>query len=401
MQVLAILGDSWRLLLSRKLFWITLAINLLIVLVYGSIGFTEKGVSLGFGLWTVESDTYRLGAPIARDLYTGILSAVIVSLWLTWIAVALGLVSTSSIFPDFLADGAVDMVLSKPLSRSKVFFVKYLGSLLFAFLQVAVFCVGSFLCIGFRLDRWEWGLFMAVPLVVLVYSYLYSIVALVGVITRSAIAAILLTGVFWLLLFAVSSGEQVANRFRIGFTLATERLEAAETRRQAKLDELAAKGENSDNSNLYERTRGLLEATRKDLAAARENLATAETWHGAFLATYTALPKTQATAALLQRFIKYDTAQSLGDLFADMQRKSVERELSQMDQADEDAEPNANDPAARRRRRLEEQRGEIDVANRLAEDEHGRSVWWVIGTSIGFEVVVLLFAAWIFSRRDF
>jgi hypothetical protein len=30
-----------------------------------------------------------------------------------------------------------------------------------------------------------------------------------------------------------------------------------------------------------------------------------------------------------------------------------------------------------------------------------RSVAWIVGTSLGFEVVVLALAAWIFSRRDF
>jgi ABC-type transport system involved in multi-copper enzyme maturation permease subunit len=402
MQTAAILLDSWRLLMSRKLFWITLAINLLIVLVYGSIGFTPTGVSIGFGLWTIESDVYRLGAPIAKDLYTGILSAVIVSLWLSWVAVALGLVSTASIFPDFLADGAVDMVLARPLSRTKVFLVKYLGSLLFALLQVAVFCVGSFLCLGLRLDRWEWGFFVAIPLVVLVYSYLYCIVALVGVLTRSAIAAILVTGLFWLLLFAVSSGEQIAQRFRVGYEIQLERIEATLDRRQQRLDALAAEGKTSANSDEYERFRGLVQVSmeaREDVSA---NLATATSWHNAFWWTYTGLPKTQATTALLQRAINYETNQSLTGIFTDMQRQSLDRELGPANAIDDDGDaPTGNDPADRRRRRLEERRQELSIEERMAELERARSAWWVIGTSLGFQIVVLGLAAWVFSRKDF
>ena len=30
-----------------------------------------------------------------------------------------------------------------------------------------------------------------------------------------------------------------------------------------------------------------------------------------------------------------------------------------------------------------------------------RSPWWIVGTSLGFEVVVMGLAAWIFCRRDF
>jgi hypothetical protein len=30
-----------------------------------------------------------------------------------------------------------------------------------------------------------------------------------------------------------------------------------------------------------------------------------------------------------------------------------------------------------------------------------RPIWWIVGTSLGFEAVVLAVAAWIFCRRDY
>jgi hypothetical protein len=40
-------------------------------------------------------------------------------------------------------------------------------------------------------------------------------------------------------------------------------------------------------------------------------------------------------------------------------------------------------------------------AQKLDQTMKSRSLWWVIGTSLAFEAVVLLLAAWSFCRRDF
>ena len=41
------------------------------------------------------------------------------------------------------------------------------------------------------------------------------------------------------------------------------------------------------------------------------------------------------------------------------------------------------------------------VQKRIQEQVNKRPVWWVVGTSLGFEAVVLLGAGWMFARRDF
>jgi hypothetical protein len=38
---------------------------------------------------------------------------------------------------------------------------------------------------------------------------------------------------------------------------------------------------------------------------------------------------------------------------------------------------------------------------KLHAEMNGRSVDWIVGTSVGFEGVVLALAAWIFCRRDY
>ena len=56
-----------------------------------------------------------------------------------------------------------------------------MGGLLFVVLQTTVFAVGSYLIFGIRGGQWRPSLFMMIPLIVLLYSYLFCVCVLIGV----------------------------------------------------------------------------------------------------------------------------------------------------------------------------------------------------------------------------
>ena len=118
MQTTALLVDSFRMMVARRLFWITLAINLLVVLVYGSLGSNQDGLSVLFGAFTLDIPIFAHDSEMYRSLIQLIFSGFLVPIWLAWIATILALVTTTSVFPDFQEEGAIDIVLSKPISRA-------------------------------------------------------------------------------------------------------------------------------------------------------------------------------------------------------------------------------------------------------------------------------------------
>src|SRR5262249_7835734 len=126
-----------------------------------------------------------------------------VGFWFTWLASLLALISTAGIFPDFLASGSIDLFLAKPLSRLRLFFTKYMAGLLFVLLQVTLFTILCFFILGFRAGVWEPGLFLAIPLILLFFSYLFCICVLLGTLTRSTIAALMITLLVWFGIWAV------------------------------------------------------------------------------------------------------------------------------------------------------------------------------------------------------
>ena len=58
---------------------------------------------------------------------------------------------------------------------------------------------------------------------------------------------------------------------------------------------------------------------------------------------------------------------------------------------DEDQLPSESGPAG----------ADPRVQQRMQEEFRGRNVAWVLGTSLGFEAVVLVLCVLIFARRDF
>ena len=199
-QTLAIFHEAYRGLRARKMFWVVLLLTLLVVLTFASVGVNKNGLTLL--AWELHfGPTTEQMSP--ATLYKTMFVSMGIDIWLTWIATILALISTAGLFPNFIAKGAVDLVVARPISRMRLFITQYAAGLLFVTLQITVFSVASFLVIGLRGGAWEAGLFLAIPLVVCFFSYLFSVCVLLGLLTRSTVASLLLTLLFWLLLFLV------------------------------------------------------------------------------------------------------------------------------------------------------------------------------------------------------
>lgn len=101
--------------------------------------------------------------------------------------------ASAGYFPDMLAAGAVDVLVSKPIRRVEIFFGKFVGGLaLFSALLVATYLV-VFLGLGLRTGVFPLRVFAAIPLTVFSVALLWAIVAWVGVFSRSTALA-LITG---------------------------------------------------------------------------------------------------------------------------------------------------------------------------------------------------------------
>ncbi|MGJ8725644.1 MAG: ABC transporter permease [Roseibacillus sp.] len=208
-ETLTILGDSLKLLRARKLFWIVLVISLLVGFLYASIGFNDEGFSILFGLKTVPNDLVVKGSDFSKIFYLLIFTSFITPHWLGFLAVLLALVTSCSVFPELMKEGSIETVLSKPVSRWKIFAVKYLGMLGFMAVPLSLFCLIVFLAMGLRVGVWKFEIFYAVPLLTFVFSLLYSLAVMIGVWTKSTLFALLATMLFWGVSFLLHISESL------------------------------------------------------------------------------------------------------------------------------------------------------------------------------------------------
>ncbi|MFM9994224.1 MAG: hypothetical protein ACKVU4_00315 [Phycisphaerales bacterium] len=340
----------------------------MVVVAFAAAGLNQRGVT--FLWWEFPSAALNTGIIPRALLYKYVLAAIAIPVWLAWVATILGLVSTAGIIPDFIAGGAVELSLSKPIGRVRLLLTKFVTALLFMFLQVGAFISAAFVVIGVRGDAWEPRLFLAIPVMVLFFSYLYAVCLLLGLLTRSAIASLLLTLLVWLGVFGINSAESIFLVLRERNAMRIEWLEPAVERLESALAEDTTAGRANP------RREAALEKRREQLAEGRKNSGPIRRAHAAVLAIKTAAPKTQETADLLQRVI---LSAADRDRFRFSDRKSPG-----FDFAGDDVSVDGR-----------------ELQRRVEEGQLGRSLLWVIGTSVGFETVVLALAGWVFARRDF
>ena len=375
-QTLAIFHDAYRELNARKMFWIVLFLSGFVVLAFAAVGINDKGVTI-LG-WEFDFPINTKILP-RETFYKAMFTSLGVGFWLTWIATVLALISTAGIFPDFVSGGSIDLFLSKPISRLRLFLTKYAAGLLFVTLQVTIFSAASFLVIGIRGGAWLPGLFLAVPVVVCFFSYLFAVCVLVGVLTRSTVAALLLTILFWFGILGVHVTELLVLKESVKRQQQAAQLDKSVARAERELkahDDTEAASPNADPAAAALRRQAVeqrLQSARDRRAAVHDAFAP---WHRMFLGVKTVLPKTSETVELLNRWLK------------------VAADLPEPEPAEEEFGDNGPDLFGRR---AAERAADEEVARRVTT----RSVAWVLGTSLAFEAVVLAVAAWVFCRRDY
>lgn len=128
-----------------------------------------------------------------------------------WVAdtagVLLALVCTAGFLPSFLEPSSATVLLAKPVPRWSLLFGKFLGVLLFVLVQATLFVLGTWTALGLRTNVWDMNYLFALPLLMLHFSVFFSFSVFMAVWTRSTIACIFGTLLFWLVCWGMNFGH--------------------------------------------------------------------------------------------------------------------------------------------------------------------------------------------------
>ncbi|MGO9921682.1 MAG: transcriptional regulator [Isosphaeraceae bacterium] len=137
----------------------------------------------------------------------------------------LALVWTAGFVPTFLEPSAASVLLAKPVARWQLLLGKYFGVLTFVGFHVVLFVVSTWLALGVRTNVWDLTYWRCIPLLLLQFAIFFSFSVLLAVVTRSTVACVFGSVLFWLLAWGINYGSVMAHgmpepQYLPSFTLA-------------------------------------------------------------------------------------------------------------------------------------------------------------------------------------
>jgi hypothetical protein len=133
-----------------------------------------------------------------------------------------------------LRKGSIDLVISKPVSRTRLLLFKYFGGLTFLFLNASFIIVAVWIIVGLRSGIWAWGFLLTIPILTFFFAILYAFSVFIGVLTRNSAVCILLTCVIWFMIWFM--GWLYADTFPDQKLPDSAAVKIAEARKQSSSD---------------------------------------------------------------------------------------------------------------------------------------------------------------------
>lgn len=130
------------------------------------------------------------------------------------IGLLIAILVTADLMPRTFEPGSIDLLLSKPVNRALLFLTKFLGGCAFVLVSFSYLVLGLWLIFGFRLGEWSAQLWMVLPLFVFSFAVIYTVSAIVGLLMRGPIVAILAAIAIWGVAFLVGFTNDIATTFR-------------------------------------------------------------------------------------------------------------------------------------------------------------------------------------------
>jgi ABC-2 type transport system permease protein len=143
---------------------------------------------------TVEGLQLMLESGSAGGLKEAVLTfeSYIVSGVPMFMLVASMLIITSSFVPDMLKKGHIDLLLSKPISRTKIVFGHFLAATLLVLFSFTFLLGSIWILISAKTGYWNVSFLYSIVWFTLIFAILYSAVLLIGLLSRSTILTIII-----------------------------------------------------------------------------------------------------------------------------------------------------------------------------------------------------------------
>lgn len=185
----ALVLDTFREAFARLVFWGFYALSTALILFFLFILRIDvvEGARATVSLFGQTSGRARE----VQDLVLGFQAGVATFLY-TW-AMALAVFASAGLIPTVLEAGRIELLLSKPVTRTHILLGRYLGNLLVVALNVCYLVLGVWLILASKTGVWTADFLYAILTTVFIFAVLLSVIVLVSVLFESAALTVMVT----------------------------------------------------------------------------------------------------------------------------------------------------------------------------------------------------------------
>ena len=189
-----------------------------------------SAISFYYGPFTRDWATLSLTRQQVKSWLSTVLPSIFDKFILS-IGLFIAILVTANIIPETFEPGSLNLLLSKPISRWALYVAKFIGGCTLVAICSFYLFVGTWLWLGLGLGVWDRAFLWSIPLYILVFAIYFSVSAFIGMRYRSAIMAIVVTGLFWAFCYGVGTvygfmNTRMENSNLYGMTLVKENVVA-------------------------------------------------------------------------------------------------------------------------------------------------------------------------------
>jgi ABC-type transport system involved in multi-copper enzyme maturation permease subunit len=186
---IALIRDTFREAFARKIFWGLFGLSTLMILFFLFIMKIDivEGATATLTLFGRENGRRMDVDRMVKGVYGGIATFLY-----TW-GMALSVFASSGLIPSVLEPGRIELILSKPLSRTHLLLGRFAGNVAVVALNTAYLVLGVWIIFGIKTKIWGNQFLWSIATTVFIFAVLLTVVVLIGVLFESAALSTMIT----------------------------------------------------------------------------------------------------------------------------------------------------------------------------------------------------------------
>jgi ABC-type transport system involved in multi-copper enzyme maturation permease subunit len=203
----ALIVDTFREAMARKIFWGLFALSGLMLLFFLFIMRIDvvEGAVATMTLFGQTTQGFRDAATLTRQVHSSIAT------FLYTFGMFLAVFASAGLIPSVLEPGRIELMLSKPVTRRHLLLGRYIGNILIIASIVTFLVTGIWMIFGWKTGVWNVGFLVTIPFTLVIFAVLLTVVVWAGVLWESTAVSTMIPVVL-MIVSPILAQNKVAER---------------------------------------------------------------------------------------------------------------------------------------------------------------------------------------------